>query len=428
MVWTKSELAPIWSLISAGKLDKVMFMKRVYWEVIQNHLKTCRQMAFIMGPRQVGKTTLSLAMENGWDAVYYYNWDNQKDKELILAGPDAIVENIGLETLRREPPVLIFDEIHKYKNWKIFLKGLYDSYPSMAHILVTGSARMDVFNKGGESLMGRYFPYRLHPLSVSEILRPQFHDSEIRETPSEIDENLFQRLLSFGGFPDPYIKADARFVTRWRSLRIKQLFEDDLRDLTRIREVRQLEVLAELLRHQVGNFVSYESLAKRLQVNGKTARNWIDTLQALYYLFEVRPWSKNVSKSLLKEPKYYLWDWALCHDEGALAENFIASHLLKAVHFWTDCGFGTYALHYIRDKQKREVDFLITKDDIPWFLVEVKNKANSGISPSLHHFHKILETKHAFQVVLNMPYVNANCFAETSPTIVPAKTFLSQLI
>ncbi|NGX37896.1 MAG: hypothetical protein K1000chlam2_01064 [Chlamydiae bacterium] len=385
-------------------------------------------MVFIVGPRQVGKTTLSLAMKDEWEAVYYYNWDNQRDRAVILAGPDAVVENIGLEELREELPVIIFDEIHKYTHWKRFLKGLYDSYPNQAHIVVTGSARMEVFNAGGESLMGRYFPYRIHPLSIGEILRPDLHDAEIRENPLEIDQAAFDKLLTFGGFPDPYIKADNRFVQKWRSLRLKQLFEDDIRDLTKIREIDQLEVLAELLRHQVGNFISYESLAKKLQVNGKTVRNWLATLQALYYLFEIRPWTKNITRSLLKEPKYYLWDWALCHDTGALAENFIASHLHKAVHFWTDCGLGSYSLHYIRDKQKREVDFLVTKDNVPWFLVEVKNGNNRLISPHLHHFHEVLHTEHAFQVVLNMPYVDANCFAEKKPLIVPAKTFLSQLI
>ncbi|NGX59778.1 MAG: hypothetical protein KR126chlam3_00935 [Chlamydiae bacterium] len=385
-------------------------------------------MVFIMGPRQVGKTTLSLEIENGWESVYYYNWDNQKDRALILAGPDAIAEDVGLEFLTEEPPVLIFDEIHKYINWKTFLKGLYDSYPNMAHIVVTGSARLEVFNKGGESLMGRYFPYRLHPLSVGEIVHPQLHSNEIAKIPAKINEHDFEKLLKFGGFPDPFIKADKRFVTKWRSLRIKQLFEDDIRDLTRIREVRQLEILAELLRHQVGHFISYESLAKKLQVNGKTVRNWITTLQALYYLFEIRPWTKNVTRSLIKEPKYFLWDWALCYDKGALAENFIASHLLKAVHFWSDSGLGNYDLHFIRDKQKREIDFLVTKDDKPWFLVEVKSGNSSKISSSLQHFHEVLETKHAFQVVLDMPYVNRNCFAGKKPVIVPAKTFLSQLI
>ena len=403
-------------------------MKRIYTEVIKHHISSWRQMVFIMGPRQVGKTTLSLTLKNDKKNVYYFNWDNQKDRSFILLGPNAIAEKIGLERLIQELPVVIFDEIHKYTHWKTFLKGLYDSYPNKIQIVVTGSARMEVFNKGGESLMGRYFPYRLHPLTVGEIVRPEMHDTEVWFEPRELDDASFEKLLKFGGFPDPYIKAENRFVNKWRSLRIKQLFEDDMRDLTRIREVSQLEVLAELLRHQVGSFVSYESLSKKLQVTGKTVRHWLSTLQALYYLFEIRPWTKNVARSLLKEPKYYLWDWSLCYEPGALAENCIASHLHKAVHFWTDIGFGTYDLHFVRDKQKREVDFLVSKNGLPWFLVEVKNGNSKTISPHLKHFHKELKTAYAFQVVLNMPYESVNCFAETKPVIVSAKTFLSQLI
>jgi len=403
-------------------------MKRIYTEVIQHHLSSWRQMVFIMGPRQVGKTTLSLTLKKGHKNVFYFNWDNQKDRALILKGSDAIAEEIGLSRLTQGLPIVIFDEIHKYTHWKIFLKGLYDSYPEKIQIIVTGSARMEVFNKGGESLMGRYFPYRLHPLTVGEIVRPEIHDAEIASEPLEITDTSFEKLLTFGGFPDPFIKAEKRFVNKWRSLRIKQLFEDDMRDLTRIREVNQLEVLSELLRHQVGSFVSYESLAKKLQVTGKTVCNWLSTLQALYYLFEIRPWTKNVTRSLLKEPKYYLWDWSLCYESGALAENCIASHLLKAVHFWTDTGLGTYELHFIRDKQKREVDFLVSKNGLPWFLVEVKNGNSKTISPHLKYFHKELQTAHAFQVVLNLPYEPVNCFSQTNPIIVPAKTFLSQLI
>lgn len=189
-------------------------MKRIYSEVILNHLKSYRQMIFIMGPRQVGKTTLSLAVRKNWKSVYYFNWDNQKDREIILMGPDALMEKIGIEILGNETPVIILDEIHKYSKWKIFLKGLYDSYPNMAHIVVTGSARMEVFNKGGENLMGRYFPYRLHPLSVAEILGARNLETEITKTPKKISDKKFNHLLKFGGFPDPFLKSDLTFVRR----------------------------------------------------------------------------------------------------------------------------------------------------------------------------------------------------------------------
>jgi len=169
-------------------------------------------------------------------------------------------------------------------------------------------------------------------------------------------------------------------------------------------------------------------MASRLRASDKTVREWLNVLSSLYYCFAIRPWSKNVSRSLLKEPKYYLWDWSLCQDEGARAENFIALHLLKAVHLWDDLGLGKYALHFIRDKNKREVDFLISKDDKPWLLIEVKLSNNSRLSPSLLYFQKQLQAKHALQVVINMPYVDKNCFISNEPIIVPARTFLSQCI
>ena len=175
--------------------------------------------------------------------------------------------------------------------------------------------------------------------------------------------------------------------------------------------------------HARARFTSGQGLG-----HGHTIRSWIETLCSLYYCYELRPWSKNIARALIKEPKYFLWDWAQVSDMGARAENFVASHLLKAVHFWTDAGFGRYDLYYIRDKDQREVDFLVTHQDEPWFLVEVKMSDNKGIAPALSYFQKATGAKHAFQVVLDLPWVNRNCFEENRPVIVPARTFLSQLV
>ncbi|MCB1108775.1 MAG: DUF4143 domain-containing protein, partial [Chlamydiia bacterium] len=168
--------------------------------------------------------------------------------------------------------------------------------------------------------------------------------------------------------------------------------------------------------------------ATKLRVSDNTVKNWLKALKGLYYCFEITPWSKNVIRSLIKEPKYYLWDWSLCKDSGARAENFIASHLLKAVHFWNDYGFGEFGLYFVRNKDKKEVDFLVSKDNKPWFLVEVKAHRNKELSPALIDFHRELKTEYALQVVVDLPYVNKSCFASKMPIIVPAKTFLSQLI
>jgi uncharacterized protein len=361
------------------KQEKTM-LKRIYEAVIRKHFKENRQMLLISGPRQVGKTTTSLFLKENSNPVYYFNWDNFQQKELILKGPTEIAKHSNLGSFGKKIPYLIFDEIHKFKKWKTFLKGLYDTYPNLAHIIVTGSARLDFFKKGGDSLMGRYFKFRLHPLSVAELLTPKIYEEEIRPKPKMISNKDFNNLFEFGGYPDPFIKANKKFYNKWKDLRFHQLFEDDLRDLSKIQEVEQLEVLAELIRRHVGQFVSYESLANSIRVSSNTVRHWLKSLKALYYLFEVRPFSKNISKSLLKEPKYYLWDWSLCEDVGAKTENFIAQHLLKAVQFWTDYGFGNYNLYYLRDKNKHEVDFLITKNDKPMILLEVK-KNDGNFSP-----------------------------------------------
>ncbi|MBS4164678.1 Uncharacterized protein PRO82_002009 [Candidatus Protochlamydia amoebophila] len=407
---------------------KDICMNRLYYAAIIEHIQEDHQMLFLMGPRQVGKTTTCNSLSKKYKYFFYFSWDNLNDREKILIGPKAIVEVVGLESLMDCKPIIVFDEIHKYSDWKNFLKGFYDSYFNKASILVTGSARLDIYKKGGDSLMGRYFLYRFHPLSVGEIVDQTFPNTEVRLNPIAISETDFDTLWQYGGYPDPFIKANKRFFNRWSNLRFQQLFQEDIRDLTRIQEIKQLEVLANLLKFQVGMQTSYESLAKKVRVTGHTIRNWIEALRSLYYCFEIRPWSKNISRSLLKEPKYYLWDWAQIEDLGARAENFVASHLLKSIHFWTDAGFGCYDLYYIRDKDQREVDFLVTRNDEPWLLIEVKLSSNKAISPALSYFQQVTGAKHAFQVVIDLPWVNRNCFEETRPIIVPAKTFLSQLI
>jgi uncharacterized protein len=405
-------------------------MHRFYTKVFEEHFKENRQMIFIMGPRQAGKTTTSLAVKEQWGSGHYFNWDRLADRIKILAGSDTIANELSLDKLSEKPPIVIFDEIHKYPEWKNFLKGFYDSYSHQTKILVTGSSRLNVFKKGGDSLMGRYFYYHFHPLTVAEIIDPEtLHSSELRPIPQPIEENLFQMLLKYGGFPDPFLKNNTRFSNRWKTLRFEQLFEEDIRDLAKIQEIGQMEVLAELLRHQVGQLTSYESLAKKVRVSSPTIRHWLEVLKSFYYCFEVRPYSKNITRSLLKEPKYYLWDWSFCEENGSRFENLIASHLYKAVHFWTDYGLGDYKLKFLRDKEKREVDFIVVKNGQPWILVEVKSSDNKQISPSLRYFQEMTGAPYAFQVILDMPYVNKSCFEVTQkPLIVPARTFLSQLV
>lgn len=195
--------------------------------------------------------------------------------------------------------------------------------------------------------MGRYFYYRFHPLTVGELAHPtEIPSTEWRPSPKLIDDDSFKSLFDFGGFPDPFLHRNSRFSNRWKGLRLEQLFDEEVRSLTRVQELGQMEVLAEVLREQVGQLVSYESLAKKIRVSSPTIRNWIEILKSLFFCFEIRPYYENITRSLLKEPKYYLWDWSFCDNQGARVENFVASHLLKSVHFWTDSGLGDYRLRF----------------------------------------------------------------------------------
>ncbi len=401
-------------------------MRRIYQELISRHLNKLRQMVFLMGPRQVGKTTVSLETAAEWPTHFYFNWDNPAEKLLFIEAPNALAKQAGLDELLEEVPILVFDEIHKFGKWKNFLKGFFDKYEKKTHIIVTGSARLNIYKKGGDSLMGRYFYYRIHPLSVAEVATPFLIEEEIRP-PAPISDSDWSALITHGGFPEAFIQRSKEFSRRLKTVRKDQLFREDIRDGTRIQELAQLELLAELLRMQAAQSMDYQSLAKKVGVSIDTVRRWLEVLKSFYYCFSVQPWSKNISRSLIKEPKLYLWDWSLIEDEGHLHENMVASHLLKAVHFWNDRGMGDYGLYYLRTKDKIETDFAVTKNGKPWFLVEVKTKAK-GISPALHHFQEETGAPHAFQAAFDLPFVNKNCFDEKGPIIVPARTLLSQLV
>lgn len=402
-------------------------MQRTYEKLLEEHLANHRQMIFFSGPRQVGKTTTSLEASEHSPLHSYFNWDNEDHRALIIEGPQAVARTAGLDVAKSTLPVLIFDEIHKYRNWKRFLKGFFDTYEKKCRIIVTGSARLNIYKRGGDSLMGRYFLYRLHPLSVREIANPNLSDQEI-QSPQDIPMEDYHALLTYGGFPEPFLKRSASFLNHWKRLRFEQLFREDIRDLSRIQEASQLQLLANILQEEASHSLNYSSLAAQIKVSSPTLQRWIELLKNLYFCFTIQPWSKSLTRSLIKEPKIYLWNWALIENSGSRVENFIASHLLKATQFWTDRGLGEYGLYYLRDKDKREVDFLVTKNRKPWFLVEAKSSGDRSISRWLYYYQKALNVPHAFQIGFDLPYEDIDCFQHKDPIIVPAKTFLSQLV
>ena len=223
------------------------------------------------------------------------------------------------------------------------------------------------------------------------------------------------------------MRREARFTNRWRTLRHKQFFQQDVREVAQLQELATLETFATPLTERSGQQVVYANLAREVGVAVDTARRWVDLLGRLHDGFLVRPWFANVAKALRKEPKWFLRDWSAIDDLGARAETMVACHLLKAVEGWTDLGLGRFELRYLRDKMKREVDFLVVRDRKPWFLVEVKH-ADRALSPALAYFQAATKASHAFQVVMDMDYVAADCFAQRTPTVVPARTLLSQLL
>lgn len=398
--------------------------RRLYDSILETHLRDLRQMAFVSGPRQVGKTTVC---RHGADA--YLNWDTAADRRLIQKGADAVAQAVGADRVRSGRPKVVFDEIHKDRRWKGFLKGFFDVYADRRKlgVVVTGSARLNVYRRGGDSLMGRYFLYRMHPFSVAECLRTAT-PTAIVSPPARIGDADWSALLRHGGFPEPFLARSPAFTGKWARLRLDQLTGEDLRDLGAFRDLAGLDQLARILSERSSVQLNLAELARDLQVTAETSSRWVAALEQLHLGFTLRPWSKDIANSLRKEPRWFLRDWSGIEDIGRRAETLVGCHLLKAVEGWTDLGLGTFDLAYLRTKQGHEVDFVIIRDRKPWCLVEVKQSA-AELSPSLAFFQQRTKAPHAFQVEIDAPYEAVDCFAHRgSPLRVPARTFLSQLL
>ncbi|MFA4916365.1 MAG: ATP-binding protein [Syntrophales bacterium] len=350
-------------------------------------------MVFIGGARQVGKTSLAMYIaENHFRSYDYLNWDVRDDRK-----------NIMQSQFKGDAEIVLFDEIHKYKGWKNYLKGQFDKHQGDFKFLVTGSARLDVYRRGGDSLMGRYFYYRLHPFSLAEFLEKQnlftpFKEINFVEVAAEAKDAL-KMLIKFGGFPEPLLKQSERSLRRWHNQRLELLVKEDIRDLENIRDLSALQILVDLLPHRAGSLLSLNSLREDLSVAHKTVSNWVDILERFYYHFRIYPFSHKNIKSLKKEPKLYLWDWSeITDNEGAKLENIVACHLLKLCHYLNDVDGYKTELRFLRDVDGREVDFIVTEGGNPWFAVEVKS-SGKDISKSLAYFGNRLDIPFLYQVV-----------------------------
>jgi uncharacterized protein len=362
-------------------------MKRYLENHIQSDLP--KKMVFVGGPRQVGKTTMAKNIAPHFATADYLNWDNRDHKKNILGNVFA-----------SEAKLVVYDEIHKYRDWKNHLKGVFDTRKQDFAILVTGSARLDLYQKGGDSLLGRYFYYRLHPLSIAELMGKNY-DRDLGLTFTQpAQKALWQDLLTYGGFPEIYFSKNLRDLKRWRHDREKRLIQEDVRDVSNIRDLSTLEILVSLLPERVGSLFSINSMTNDLSVTHKTIAHWMDTLEQMYFCYRIYPFQHTQLKSLRKEPKIYLWDYTGIDDIGAKYENVVANHLLKFTHYLTDI-YGLRAdLYFLRDKDQREVDFCVVVEGEIEFIVEVK-ATKSSISNHLKYFKEKLKAKHAFQIVFD---------------------------
>ena len=343
-----------------------------------------KKMVFVGGPRQVGKTTLAKAIfSKNFPAGIYLNWDYDEDRQDILQ-----------KRWSDENDLLIFDELHKFPRWKSWIKGLYDVSHEIHSFLITGSARLDIYRRGGDSLMGRYHYWRLHPFTLDEI--PNGFSSK----------DAFNRLMTVGGFPEPFLDGDEREARRWRRERFDRVIREDVRDLESVRNIQLLSMFLDLLRHRVGGLVRLSNIASDIQISPKTAKSWLEVLERMYLVFSVRPYTKSLPRAVLKPPKVYFFDNGdVLGDEGVRFENLVATSLLKRLHFLEDRDGYCYELRYIRDKEGREVDFAVLKDGHLEELIEAKYSDDS-ISRHLQYYAERLKPEKATQIVAKVrrPY------------------------
>ncbi len=354
-----------------------------------------RQMRFIAGPRQVGKTTLVKAfLKQHHCEKLYYNWDVKETRARFRQNPDFFFEDIY--SLKNHDPKdiwLCFDEIHKVKNWKNILKAHFDQHEKEMHTIVTGSARLDLFRKSGDSLAGRYFLFHLLPITLSEMqsqhapvlpMRAQdFIEMQLsreKNTHKQATEFL-KLLLEFSGFPEPLTQATKPFHRIWQRNYLERIVYEDLREITLIQDLDKTAQLLELMPERIGSPLSINALREDLEINFATAKKYLKYLELAYVLFSIKPYHKKIQNAIKKETKVYFYDWTKAATPGAKFENYIACELLTLVHLWNGSGQGTMDLQFVKLKGQSEIDFLITKDQKPWLLIEAK-LSEEGISSS----------------------------------------------
>lgn len=360
-----------------------------------------KKMVFVGGPRQVGKTTFALHLLGRRRGSHpgYLSWDDLSHREAVLRGE-----------IPSKQRLVVFDEIHKYARWRALVKGLYDRHSPRVRFLVTGSARLDYYRKGGDSLQGRYHYHRLHPFSLRELDRKPTREH-------------LESLLRFGGFPEPLLTGDEVAWRRWQRESRQRVVYEDLRDLERVRELSLIELLLEALPGRVGSPLSVASLRDLLQVSHESIERWITMLERLYVCFRIPPYGTARIRAVRKEQKLYFWDWSRVPDDGHRFENLVASQLLKYCHFQEDTQGHTMELRFLRDTDKREVDFVVLRDGRPSFAVECKTGERTA-APALRYFRQRAPIPKCFQVHMGTRDYGD---AETDLRVLPFAALCSEL-
>ena len=376
-------------------------MNKIYERYIKNSVNEDLEskMVFVAGPRQVGKTTCALTFLSPSNEQHpaYLNWDDIQVRSAILRGELPPNENI-----------VVLDEIHKFARWRNLIKGFYDTHKSNISFIITGSARLDYYSKGGDSLQGRYHYYRLHPFSIPEINR-------------DATENDVEKLLKFGGFPEPFLRGEEKFWRRWQRERIQRVIYEDIRDLENIKEISLLELLAEELPNRVGAPLSVKNLKELLQVAHETVERWLKIFERMYYCYRVPPFGAPKIRAVKKEQKLYFWDWSIVPDPGPRFENFIASHLLKYCNYIEDTQGFRMDLRFVRDTDKREVDFVVLKQGQPIFAVECKS-GEKKVNPALFYFKERTPIPKFYQV-----HEGRKDYVNNGVRVLPIQNFCKEL-
>jgi predicted AAA+ superfamily ATPase len=404
-------------------------LSRETYLCIWNELVKEKAMIFLSGPRQSGKTTLAKIIADSFANSMYFNWDIQEHRTRFLRN-HRFFESV--ERKDGSVPLIILDEIHKYRDWKNALKGIYDEFKGEYRFLVSGSGRLDLYQKGGDSLAGRYYNFHLFPLTIAELGGRNRNFEDFRRDPLRIDMDrreelqvIWTRLSELTGFPEPYLSGKQTVYRRWSNTYARQLIREDIRDIVDIKAVQSLESLYLLLPSKVGSTLSISSLAEDVRVSYNSVRNWLDVFEQFYLVFGITTWTEKIARAIQKERKFYLWDYPRIKDPAVRLENMAAAELWRAVTLWNDLGYGRFSLHFVRDKANREVDFLIADDNEPFLLIEVKQTETEPSKPLLF-FQERLGTP-AVQLISEGTSYRLYGTGSQKVLVAPAAAWLSQL-